>query len=161
MRFEFKDTIDYKKLTPFLEGGKDVLVGYPEGRPHQGGGPDQDELARTLTYGDDKIPPRPFLEEGIMEQKNELNLLIKTHYEKKVAGGEEKNTLARIGAFCVGAVKEFVFGDYYRRAVPNAPSTIRRKSKKKGGQTLVSDKPLIDTGDMINSTTYVVRKATK
>jgi hypothetical protein len=49
----------------------------------------------------------------------------------------------------VGAVQEFVRGDYYRTNVPNSPKTIEYKE---GG-----DKPLIDSANMIQSLQFVVQ----
>lgn len=158
MKLEAKvqSTLDLKKIQALMGPGDDVLVGYPEGRPHPGSDMTMDELARILTYGNDRIPARPFLEEGILEKKAELGVLIKEHYSGQVDGRNKRPSLKRLGAFAVGAVKEFVFSDYYKQTVPNAPSTIYAKSHRQKGKVLVSDKPLIDTADMVNATTYVV-----
>lgn len=156
VKANFASTVDLKPIQRLMGRGDQILVGYPSGRPH--GELQTDELARILTYGTADIPPRPFLEEGIFEKKNEISQLIGEHYSKRVEGAENRPGLKRIGAEAVGAVQEFVRGDYYKETVPNSPETIRRKSTKQNGQTLVSDKPLIDTADMINATTYVVRE---
>lgn len=158
IKADIKSTVDLSKIQAFIGPGDDVLIGYPEGRPHPGSTLSMDELARTQTYGDSEIPARPFLEEGILEKKNEVSQMVREHYEGRVEGKDKKPTLARIGAFCVGAVKEFVFGDFYKQSIPNAESTIYRKSRRQKGKVLLSDKPLIDSGDMINATTYVVVK---
>ena len=117
-----------------------------------------DELARIQTYGNSRIPARPFLEEGILSKKNELKETIRDHYAKRVEGRDKRPTLKRIGAEAVGAVQDFVRGDYYKQTVPNAPATIRRKSRSQKGKVLQSDKPLIDTADMVNATTYVIKE---
>lgn len=158
MKIESKvsSTLDLKKIQNLMSKGNDVLIGYPEGRPHPGSDLTMDELARILTYGNDRIPARPFLEEGILEKKNELGIMIKEIYAGQVEGRNKRQSLKRLGAFAVGAVKEFVFGDYYKQTVPNAESTIYAKSHRQKGKVLLSDKPLIDTGDMINATTYIV-----
>ena len=158
LEMKFKSTIDNKKLQSFLTGSDDILVGYPEGRPHPDSDLTMDELARIQTYGDAHIPARPFLEEGILSKKNEIRELIRDHYAKRVEGGNKRPSLKRIGAEAVGAVQDFVRGDYYRQTVPNAESTIHRKSRRQKGKVLQSDKPLIDTGDMVNATTYVVKE---
>lgn len=153
-----KGQIDLDKLKRMLGPSDDVLTGYVEGMPHPEADMNMDELARTLSNGSAEMPARPFLEEGILEEKAGLTPMIEDHYRKRVAGGPTRVTLQAIGAFCVGAVKKFVFGDYYRSTVPNAPSTIDRKSRRQKGKYLLSDKPLIDRGLMINATTFVVRK---
>ena len=77
--------------------------------------------------------------------------MIKLTIQKRIREGREPEgqySLAGIGVFLVGAVQRFVRSDYYKSAQPNAPRTISRKG---------SDTPLIDTGFLVNSTTYVVR----
>ncbi len=158
IEMKFKNTLDTSKMESFLGRGDDILVGYPEGRPHPDSDLTMDELARTLTYGSANIPARPFLEEGILFKKNELREIIRDQYAKRMEGSGKRPGLKRIGAEAVGAVQEFVRGDYYRQTVPNAESTIRRKSRSQKGKTLQSDKPLIDTADMINATAYVIKE---
>jgi hypothetical protein len=55
--------------------------------------------------------------------------------------------LAAIGVAAVAAIRRFVLGDFYRSTVPNSQTTIDAKK---------SDKPLIDTGQLVNSITYVI-----
>lgn len=157
-KLETKNTIDTKKLTVFLDKGDDILIGYPEGRPHPDSDLTMDELARIQTYGNAQIPARPFLEEGILSKKNEIRDLIRDTYAKRVEGANKRPGLKRIAAEAVGAVQEFVRGDYYRQTVPNAPATIARKSRHQKGKVLQSDKPLIDTADMVNATTSVIKE---
>ncbi|ADX42550.1 hypothetical protein [Tetrasphaera phage TJE1] len=159
LRFDAK--LNLAPIQALVTRGDDVLVGYPEGMPHPNSDLDIDDLARTQTYGDENIPARPFLEEGILTQKNELGSLIRDHYAKRVEGRDKRPGLKRIGAQAVSAVQEFVRGDYYRETVPNAESTIDRKSRKQKGQYLLSDTPLIDDAIMINATTYVVKEGGK
>lgn len=160
-QMNYKSTLNLKPIQDLISPGDDILIGYPEGRMHAGGGIAMDELARTLTYGTADIPARPFLEEGILTKKNELGQLIQEHYTKRVEGKDKRPTLKRIGAEAVSAVQEFVRGDYYKQTVPNSPETIDRKSRRQKGKFLLSDKPLIDTGDMVNSTVFVVKELGK
>jgi len=157
----WKSTLNLKPIQDLIYPGEDILIGYPEGRVHAGGGIATDELARTLTYGTADIPARPFLEEGILTKKNEIGVLIQEHYTKRVEGKDKRPTLKRICAEAVSAVQDFVRSDYYKETVPNAPATIDRKSRRQKGKYLLSDKPLIDTGDMLNATTFVVKELGK
>lgn len=157
----FQSKVDLSKITALMGPGDDILVGFPAGRPHPGSDLSMDELARTQTYGSADIPARPFLEEGILTKKNELGQLIQEHYAKRVEGHDKRPTLKRIGAEAVGAVQDFVRGDYYKETVPNAPSTIARKSRRQKGKLLLSDKPLIDTGDMVNAVTFIVKEGAR
>lgn len=105
------------------------------------------ELAKILTYGSANIPPRPFLEEGILSKKDELKAEIGNQLEK-VKNGKMANW-DKVGTKAVGAITEFVRGDYYKSTVPNSPKTIQYKG---------SDTPLIDGGNLIQSLTYIVEE---
>ena len=110
------------------------------------------ELARKLHFGDSVIPARPFLYDSIISVRNDLNRRIREMHARSIKENREPRgeySLEGIGAFLVGAIQKFVRGNYYKNTVPNAPMTIRIKG---------SDTPLIDTGQMINSTTYITRK---
>jgi hypothetical protein len=159
--FNFKNTVDVSKISRLL-GKSEVLIGFPEGLPHPVKGSanslDEDELARIQTYGTATTPARPFLEEGIYSKKIELGIQIEKYNKDLCEGKSGSQDLKRIGAFCVGAVKEFVYSDFYKHTVPNAQSTIDQKSHSQKGKTLLSDKPLIDTANMINACTYVIRQ---
>ncbi len=152
----YENTIDIKKLSEFANKCKaEILVGFLSGKQHSASENsnevvEMDELAKTLSYGGDGIPPRPFLEEGVLSKKEEILAAIKAQTEKVHAG--LKPDWDKVGTMAVGAIQEFVRGDYYRTHVPNSPKTIEKKSK--GDK--VSDKPLIDTAEMINSVLYVV-----
>lgn len=128
-----------------------IQVGFVEGQMHVGGR-SVSEIAETLSFGTDDIPARPFLEEGIASKQEVIQDSIESYYKSLIGNEPIEQKLANIGAQAVGAIQEFVRGDHYQSTIPNAPSTIARKSKKNG----LSDKPLIDTGQMINSVTYVV-----
>jgi hypothetical protein len=161
-----ENTIDVKKLEQFaIKCKTQILVGFLSGREHvptlhkdksgeyrgyDGGKPnlkseDTAELAKRLSYGDGHIPPRPFLEEGMAEKKETLLAEFKIQAEKVHAG--QKPNWDKVGTMAVGAIQEFVRGDYYRSHVPNSQKTIDYKG---------SDKPLIDGGDLIGALTFVV-----
>ena len=67
---------------------------------------------------------------------------------QKIKNGGKANW-NKIGGMAVGAIEEFVRGDYYRQNVPNAKRTIEYKG---------SDHPLIDGANMIQSLKYLVNK---
>lgn len=103
------------------------------------------ELAKTLSFGSATIPARPFIEEGLLSKKDELSKEIETQLEN-VKKGQPANW-EKVGTKAVGAVQEFVRGDYYKSTIPNSEKTIKYKG---------SDTPLIDGGDLINSLEFVV-----
>ena len=105
------------------------------------------ELAKILTFGSARIPPRPFIEEGLLSKKDELKKEINDQLDKIKEG--KKANWNKVGTKAVGAIDEFVRSDYYKTHVPNSPRTIKYKEGK--------DTPLIDGGDLIGSLKYVVR----
>ena len=103
------------------------------------------ELARVLHYGTATIPARPFLEEAIAENEEEIYAAIENEVNKALSG--QKPNWDKVGSMAVGKTQELVRGDWYKTRVPNSKATISRKG---------SDTPLIDGGDLIGSLEYVV-----
>ena len=157
---DFENKIDLKKLQQIAKKTKVLIkIGYTSGMQHTSvedaegktkDVPELAELAKRLTYGDGNLPPRPFLEEGIASGADKIASIMKTQLEK--VHNDLKPNWGLVGSVAVGSVKEFVMGDYYQTHVPNSPRTIEAKSK----DGKISDKPLIDTGNLINSLLYVV-----
>lgn len=102
------------------------------------------ELAKILTFGSANIPPRPFIEEGLLSEKEEL---LKEAEKQTDNARKGQANWAKLGTKAVGAVQKFVRSDYYKTNVPNSRHTIEFKG---------SDTPLIDGGDLINSLEFVV-----
>lgn len=103
------------------------------------------ELAKMLSFGAGNIPARPFLEDGINSQNEKITKTIKEQLERIRMG--YKANWDKVGTMAVGAVQEYVRGDFYKTHVPNSPETIAHKG---------SDTPLIDGADLINSVEYVI-----
>lgn len=144
-----KNTVNIKKIQDFVrKSAVQILVGFPSNLQHvgdEGKAVPTSEIAKAMTYGTDKIPARPFLQEGIDSKKKEIfdELKRQTENAKKGHGNFDK-----LGTMCVGAIQEFVRGDFYKNSEPNAQSTIDKKG---------SDRPLIDTGELVNSVTYLIK----
>lgn len=136
---------DIQKLHRLIRNDE-ILVGYPDGVSHPGSDIQNSDLARALHNGTARIPSRPFLYQAIVSVRQQLRAMLREQFKKQIKRGEYSPE--GIGAFMVGAVQRFVRSGYYKNTAPNAPSTIRRKG---------SDTPLIDTGFMIDSTTFVTR----
>lgn len=177
--FDIKGQIDQKKLEAFLGPSTDILTGYTEGMPHakrewnedqleilrrhapewiDKPAPDMVALAKKHTYGDSSTPARPFLEEGVELAKDELGPMAGVYFKTRVEGGNPTNILKAMGAMCVGGVKRFIRSDFYKREKPNSWLTIQVKSRSQKGTFKLSDKPLDDTGQMVNETLYVIRQ---
>lgn len=167
-----RNTVDTSKIQKLAQKAAcEILVGFPSGEYHvpaihknkEGsyrGFNGEDireikpvetaELAKALSYGTAEIPARPFLEEGLESKKKEIAAALKTEAEKAVKGsGANWN---KVGTMAVGAITEFVRGDFYRTNVPNSPGTVEYKG---------SDKPLIDGGNLIQSLQFIVQEGNK
>lgn len=137
-----------------------ILIGWRSGEPHQDvirdenengahgkkqlgtqDGEDMSELAKKLHYGADRIPARPFFDDAFKERQEEINNILKSET------GKEKPNWNKVGVQAVACVREFIESDFYKEHVPNAAQTIELKG---------SDHPLIDTGQLKNSLTYIV-----
>lgn len=154
---KFAHDADVEVLVGFLSGKKHVPTLHRQGkgkaaqyRGIDGGEPDFSavetaELAKTLSFGGARIPPRPFIEEGLGSRREEIKKEIGAQLEN-AKNGRGANW-DKVGTMAVGAVQEFVRGGYYKSNVPNS----KRTQEYKG-----SDTPLIDGGDLINSLEYIV-----
>ena len=180
IRVNIKNTLDLKKIQRLLdESNVEILVGFPSGLEHvntlhkndfdnpnekrrgeyvglHGEDPlDQQpietaELAKMLHFGTDRIPARPFLEDGIRQNIGKIKRAVQDEAKKLVEG--KKGNWDKVGTIAQGAITEFVRSDYYKQRVPNAKSTIRWKG---------SDIPLIDGANMIQSLHYVINGEVK
>ena len=139
----------------------EILVGYPSGMTHietthkvnpetgepvtgtRDGG-DLAELAEKLHYGTADIPSRPFLEDGLNENQDNLRKALAKELDKLKETG--RANLDKIGVMAVSGIQELVKNGYYRGSVPNAPLTVYLKG---------SDTPLVDGANMIDSLRYV------
>lgn len=159
LRVNIRNTVDTSKIQKLAKkAAVNILVGFPSGRQHapnknEDGGNNKDvkpienaELAKMLHFGTATIPARPFLDDGINSKKDEILDVFRKEAKKAIDGGSANWNL--VGVLAVGAVQEFVRGDYYKTNVPNSKKTIENKN---GGDT-----PLIDTADLINSLAFVV-----
>lgn len=158
-----------------LTGNVHVLVGYPDGVQHPvyvghkttktgrvskkrafsillSNLPNA-ELARTLHFGNAHMQGRPFLYDAIKSVRTELKVKLKMMHQKIIERGESGVTgefsPEGIGAFLVGAVQTLVRSGFYKGKAPNA----KWWQDVKG-----SDTPLIDTGFLMQSTTFITRK---
>lgn len=99
------------------------------------------------------IPARPFLSAGIESAREEINKRLRSAAEAAVEGKPEL-VMRRLGA--VGLTAQNAVRAKINEGVPPplAPSTIAARLRR--GRT--GDKPLIDTGQLRNSISYVIRK---
>ena len=95
------------------------------------------------------IPPRPVLEPAIRDSKEAIGKQIAGAYRAAMHGDMEKaeRGLKRAGKVAQNAARGW-FENPKNKWPPNSQRTIKAKG---------SDSPLIDTGEMRKSITYVIR----
>lgn len=112
------------------------------------GGISLPELAAVHEYGtrDGRIPARSFIASTLRERKTEIAGLLSTLARDVIRGtGTPKSALERLGLQASSWVKQKIL----RTSIPPplAASTIKRKG---------SDRPLVDTGQLVAAITWQV-----
>ncbi len=92
-------------------------------------------------------PPRPVLAPAIENSKDKIAEQMKQAFQSVLNGGNVSNELGKVGMLGQNIAREW-FTNPDNKWAANSPLTV----KKKG-----SDKPLIDTGALRASITYVIR----
>lgn len=139
-----KNLLDFSKL--------DLLVGVPQEKNKREGNSEpitNAELMFIHTNGSPirNIPKRPTIEPTVEENKERISEMFKKAVNKVLANrGDGRPDLEKIGLWTVNKIKAKFGSD---ELVPNAPSTIAQKG---------DNNPLIDTGQLRNSITYVIRR---
>lgn len=167
---EKKRSKDYLKRLKGVANAR-VMVGIPKSTTaREGNEPTNAEIAYINEHGSigQGIPPRPFMSVGMKKARPE----IKRHFFNAAhlaTQGNKQGAMAQLeqaGMAGASAVKlAIVDGDF----VPLSPYTIKNrhkqrltKSKRKGEKDDanfgVNVKPLINTGQLLQSITYVVKK---
>lgn len=104
------------------------------------------EVAAFNEYGTVNIPSRPFMKTAVDKSKDDI-LKYYQMSAKNIADGkaDAEKVLNGLGVLGKSKVQESIRNGNWE---PNAPATIKRKG---------SSKPLIDTGLMRDTVTYVIR----
>jgi len=138
----------------------DVLVGIPEensarnpdGSRPDGGPVDNVDLLYIHSNGSplQGIPARPVLEPAMSANAERLGEMLDKAADAAMDGSADgmRRALESAGMAGQNAARAW-FTDPRNGWAPNAPETVRRKG---------SSRPLIDTGELRKSITYVVRK---
>lgn len=137
------------KETDPLKKNPVVGVGFPENKVDNA----IISYAAYNHFGTRTIPPRPFIAVAVDLNKAKIFNLKKELGARILAGqlSAEKG-LGMLGAVVRGMIRETISGPFFKESVPNAPSTIRQKTKN--GK--VGDQPLIDNGTMRGQVTWEV-----
>lgn len=131
---------------------KDVLVGIPQEESGRAGTVTNAELLYIHTNGSpiNNIPARPVIEPAIEKDKNNITTLLKDATKKALDGDSagSMKSLELAGMEGQNASRDWFTNPENNGWAPNSPVTILRKG---------SENPLIDTGELRKSITYVVR----
>lgn len=148
-----------KRLINSFMSPPDIAVGFPIGKATSTQYPNGTPVVDVAVYnnygtfnedGSVHIPPRPFLDIGGMRAVEDTKVMRKNLFRKVRDGQLDMDKAAdMIGARAAAVMKNTIrdFDD-----PPNAPSTIAKKK---------TDNPLVDTGLMMQSVTWDVRKKSK
>jgi hypothetical protein len=94
-----------------------------------------------------QVPARPIIEPAIEDSKESISEQLGNTVKIAAAGENTENALNDVGQYASGKVKTW-FTNSENGWAPNSESTIKKKK---------SDKPLIDSGALRQSITYVIR----
>ena len=134
---------------------KTVLVGTPENKTQRSDEPiNNASLAYIHNFGSPKrnIPARPYLIPGIEKVKEKIAKEFKLAALNAFKNPDSINqSYERVGLIAQASVKNTLIAGEGFEAL--AESTIKAREKKGFKGT----KPLIRTGSLLNSTTYVIR----
>jgi phage gpG-like protein len=137
---------------------KEVLVGIPsEATERDGSEPITNaELGYIHEHGSPEmnIRARPFLAVGVRLVKPKIAKQFKTSAQRVLKSGKDDNDvgLNRVGMIAQNSVRKTINDGTGFEAL----SDKTLKARRKRGRTGI--KPLIDTGQLRNSITYVIRK---
>lgn len=154
-KFNFEDAArSVKELRQQFATDDTVLVGIPAGITEKTG-ESTAAIAAVHEFGseDGRIPERSFMRAGILFYRNELRARAKDDLLQVAQGRMSMLTaLERLGLAASSNIKRYIRSSGEGTFAPLAPATIAAKTV--GGKA--GTKPLIDTGNMMQSITYVV-----
>lgn len=124
----FKELEELKRMKTY--------VGFQAGSHFEENGEDVVNVAYRNEFGTEKIPSRPFMAQTVDNHLKEITDVV----AKSAQRGQDAAGITRLIGEAIADLmrKEIENGDF----VPNSPYTIAKKG---------SDKPLIDTGTMMDS----------
>jgi len=127
----------------------DIRIGFIEPEFADDGSTYMAQVAAWNEFGTDDIPARPFLSRALDTNHDKIREQFRKEINLIIEGKQDAMKAAkRLGIFGVSLVKKSI-RDSRKWAEANADSTIEQKG---------SSKPLVDTGEMLNSVGWVIEK---
>ncbi len=125
-----------------------IKVGFQDSSVDEEGTPIV-QIAIWNEFGTDDIPARPFLTRAIDLNQKKIGDRYEIEIDKVIAGKQDALRAAkRLGIYGVQLVKESI-----RKSPSWAEENADATKDKKG-----SSKPLVDTGEMLNSVTWIIEE---
>ena len=161
---DLKAYLDLRKTIKFINENH-VLVGVPDdttNRKELGGDVTNAELMFIHTNGSpvNNIPPRPVIEPALYNDKDRITKMLNDCFKESLSGNKEKaiSILRKIGMRAQNVCRAW-FVDPANNWLPNSPATAEAKIRRfrrynKTGN--YEPRPLIDTGELRKSITYVL-----
>jgi hypothetical protein len=123
-----------------------VRVGFQQGAASEGGA-DIVDVAMWNELGTEHIPPRPFLRQSVENNAAQIKAMAEAQVKKLVKGQTTaQGALQALGTMQKGLIQNEIKSGGF---TPNAPRTIAKKG---------SAQPLIDTGRLRQSVTFVIQE---
>lgn len=124
-------------------GGKQVKVGIQAGSGSHDG-VDILDIAIYNHFGTRNIPSRPFVSDCFDKNQGQISEAKKRIVYRVMEGMPASTGLAQLGQWYQDVLKGHIRNGGW---VPNAPATVKRKG---------SSRPLIDTGQLVNSVRWKI-----
>lgn len=166
-----KTTDNFNNLVKNLDkiSNIDVLIGIPQEKAENNDGMTNAQLLYIHSKGSpiNNLVPRPTVEPTIEQEKEKISICYGNAFNKGLKGQEMTEDLNKLGLYLTNKVKSKFGSDELE---PLKESTKKQKARKivksKKSKTVKdlraefiegSGNPLIDTGQLRNSITYVIR----
>lgn len=140
-----------------LMATKSVYVGIPSGEDRKDSHETNAQIAFINEFGSDHkhIPARPFLRPSIEKSKVKIIKIFQEGALKALDGEDMHITLEEAGLYAQSQVKNYIVAS--QGFVPLSPATIEARRSRRTAKATTPSKPLIDTAQMLNSITYVIK----
>jgi hypothetical protein len=143
----YNKAVDLLKQIKILKGSV-IKVGLPENTPNYYDGTDIITVGATHEYGvpEKNIPRRSFLRVPLIHREADIKKMMQKGFTKVAKSGGALELMNKVGLYAQNISQLSFTNNNWQ---PLKPDTIKRKG---------SSRPLIDTGILRSSITYVVEK---
>ena len=152
---ETRSNIDFEAIIKELDEWI-VKVGYFDAAHYADGTPIAYVAAiQNLGYAAGGIPPRPTLQPAMDANKELYKKMVKRAFQNAINGAPITQGLDALGEVAAANVKQAITE---LRSPSLEDTTVAARARRHSGG-IASDKPLVDTGQMLQATTYAVERS--